>query len=78
MLMLGLCITLLCVCVCVDYICLLLYVVVYVIVSMCVYDDTCAAWQIRGCLQNICVAMCSGSRKAVEYFKNCVCRDDFN
>ena len=31
----------LCVCVCVDYIFVLLCVVVYVIVSMCVYDDTC-------------------------------------
>ena len=37
-----------CVCVCVflDYICVLLCVVVYVIVSMCVYDDTCVSPQI--------------------------------
>ena len=35
-----------CVCVCVDYICIWFFVVVYVIVSMGVYDDTCTAWQI--------------------------------
>ena len=31
------------VCVCIDYVCVLLYGVVYVIVCMrvCVYDDTC-------------------------------------
>ena len=33
-------------CVCVDYVCVLLYEVVYVVVSMCVYDGTCAVWQI--------------------------------
>ena len=42
----------LCVCVCVglfvcvDYMCILLCVVVLVIFSMCVYDDTCTAQQI--------------------------------
>ena len=55
-----------CVCVCVDYICILLCVVVYVIVRICVYYNTYAAWQIQGCHMNICVAMCSvfsGSRE---------------
>ena len=27
-------------------------------VCVCVCDDTCVAWQITGCLTNICVAMC--------------------
>ena len=55
----------LCVCVyvrvCVDYICVFLCVVVYMFVTMCVYDDTCVGKQICSCLLNICVAMCSGS-----------------
>ena len=46
---------------CVDYIYVLLCeCCVYVIVNMCVYDNTYAAWQIPGCLMNICVAMSSG------------------
>ena len=46
--MLELCMTLY-VCVCVDYICILLCVVIYVIISVymyvCIYDDTCSLWQ---------------------------------
>ena len=54
-----------CVCECVDYI-YVLFVVVYVVVSMCVYADTCATWQILGCLMNMCsVAICSGSCRTV-------------
>ena len=48
-----------CLCTCVDYVGIELCVVVYVIVSVCVYVDTCAAWQICGCLMNICIVMCS-------------------
>ena len=33
-------------CECVDYICVLFCMVVYVIISMCVYDDTCTALHI--------------------------------
>ena len=52
-------------CECVDYI-YVLFVVVYVVVSMCVYADTCATWQILGCLMNMCsVAICSGSCRTV-------------
>ena len=63
MFMLDLRITLMCVCVCVCglYLCVVVWVE-YVIVNMCVYDDTCATWQICGCLMNICLAICSAWR----------------
>ena len=47
---------------CVYYICAL-YVVVYMIVSMCMLYA--AVWQIWGCLMNICVAKSGGSQQTV-------------
>ena len=46
---------------CVYYICLLLYVVVYVIISMCVYDDSCVSRQVWGCLLDVSVAKNRGT-----------------
>ena len=54
---------LVCVCVCMYYICVLFCVVVYVVVSMCVYDDTCVTWKIWACLMNKCVVMSSGRER---------------
>ena len=69
---------LLCVCLCVDYICVLLCVVVLEIFSMCLFDHTCAARQIWGCLLDIWVAMCSENRDTqvfdrIKFFFVCVC-----
>ena len=49
------------ICICASYICVLLCVIVYMIFSMFVYEDTCAARQIWGCLPNIWGTMCSQS-----------------
>ena len=40
----------------------------WLLVYVCVYDDASAVWQIWGCLMNICVVMCSGSRETFAGF----------